>query len=154
MPIEEADSHCEVVSRIESGEVGDGCRVKARFECADHETNTDKRVPTMYECVCECEKSPSDLRCASECPPHKGGGWLAMMIVIQCFAPSHLPIAAEGGCSNTKVIKNSETARLRSSGVAPISVVKPFYMVMIDVPDQQGEIQHTLRLRISNIRSI
>lgn len=60
-----------------------------------------------------------------------------MMMVIQCFAPSHLPTAAEGGCSSTKVTKNSETARLRSSGVAPMSLVKPVSRVMKGC-DQHG----------------
>ena len=47
-----------------------------------------------------------------------------IMMVTQCLAPSHLPTAADGGCNSTNVMKKSETARLRSSGVAPISVLK------------------------------
>jgi hypothetical protein len=47
------------------------------------------------------------------------------MIGIQCFAPIHLPTAAEGGWKRTKVTKKRDTARLRSSGVAPMSAVKP-----------------------------
>ena len=57
-----------------------------------------------------------------------------MIIVIQYLAPSHLPIAAEGGCSNTNVMENRETAAFKSSGVAPMSVVNPVYnLVTIDV---------------------
>jgi len=57
-----------------------------------------------------------------------------MIIVIQYLAPSHLPIAAEGGCSNTNVMENRETAAFRSSGVAPMSVVNPVHnFVTIDV---------------------
>lgn len=48
-----------------------------------------------------------------------------IMIVTQCLTPSHRPIAADGGCNSTKVMKKSDTARLRSSGVVPISVLKP-----------------------------
>ena len=78
-----------------------------------------------------------------------------MMIVIQYLAPSHLPIAAEGGCSNTNVMKNSETAEFRSSGVAPMSVVNPEYnLVMIDVMINTLRIQRTLRLGVPNVGSI
>ena len=52
------------------------------------------------------------------------------MIAIQCFAPSHLPTAADGGWSNTNVTKKSETAKLRSSGVAPMSFVNPAFKTL------------------------
>ena len=47
------------------------------------------------------------------------------MMATQYLVPSQRPIAADGGCSSTKVMKKSDTARLRSSGEAPISVLKP-----------------------------
>ena len=80
-----------------------------------------------------------------------------MIIVIQYLAPSHLPIAAEGGCSNTNVMENRETAAFRSSGVAPMSVVNPVHNfvtidVMINKPPRRSK--HTLRLCISNVGSI
>ena len=50
---------------------------------------------------------------------------ITIMIGIQFFAPMYLPIAAEGGWKRTNVMKNKETARFRSSGLAPICVVKP-----------------------------
>jgi hypothetical protein len=48
-----------------------------------------------------------------------------IITVIHCFAPSHLPAAADTGCSSTKVTKKRDTARLRSSGVVPISALNP-----------------------------
>lgn len=46
-------------------------------------------------------------------------------IGIQCLAPICLPTAVDIGWNSTKVIKKRDTARFRSSGVAPISLVKP-----------------------------
>jgi hypothetical protein len=48
-----------------------------------------------------------------------------MISGIQYFGPSHLPAAAEKGWKVTKVTKKRETAKLRSSGEAPMSFVKP-----------------------------
>lgn len=52
-----------------------------------------------------------------------------MMMGIQFLAPSHLPAAAEGGWNSTKVMKNKLTAKFRSSGWAPMSLVKPVAIV-------------------------
>jgi hypothetical protein len=50
---------------------------------------------------------------------------LTMMNGIQCLAPSRRPTADEMGWKRTNVMKNNETARFKSSGAAPMSVVKP-----------------------------
>jgi hypothetical protein len=77
------------------------------------------------------------------------------MIGIQYLAPSHLPTAAEGGWKRTKVMKNNDTAKLRSSGLAPMSLVKPAQPVRRASPQQANDhLVHTLGLRISYISTV
>jgi hypothetical protein len=77
------------------------------------------------------------------------------MIVIQYLAPSHLPMAAEGGWNSTKVTKKREIERLRSSGVASISWLKPGRRLStMACNTARASLLRTLSLCVSNVRAI
>lgn len=44
---------------------------------------------------------------------------------IQCLGPKYLAAPEDTGCRVTKVTKNKLTAKFKSSGLAPMSLVKP-----------------------------
>jgi hypothetical protein len=73
---------------------------------------------------------------------------------IQCLAPTRLPTADEIGWKMTKVMKNKDTAKFKSPGAAPMSLVNPASHKYVLGRDNWERAWLTLSLSITNITPI
>jgi hypothetical protein len=128
LPIEQTNPDRKVIARIECRQIRNGGGIEACLERADEEACADEGSATVKPYLADGHKTPPKLikTCQYACSYRRrwqGPDDNSTMIGgIQYFGPSHRPTAAESGW---KVRKKSDTAELRSSGEAPISLVKP-----------------------------